>query len=344
MATVREKKTHAPSPPQRRERAKRLIGWQGFTVRAPRDWDLTGFSGNDQSGYFRVDDSEEQALEIKWGTEPAKTKTEPDPEARRETYFNQLGRAAKKKKLPLDTRETDVPRRVARAERSAAGFTWSGDRKAVGAVWYCRECRRVVIAQVLGDTSGRGGLMGVAEAVLGSLKCHSDDPDWRTWALYDLVTEVPAEYQLVSQQLMNVYLRLSFAHKTARLSVEQWALANVARRGAYLDEWLRRNAKGELSEARFTGTEGESQGHPALLLSGGPGLGMPMIQVVRQMGRFQYPATRFSGTAWECEPSNKLYLVEGLRPRHAPDRVAEVALRTLCHGATLIGDAGSAAL
>jgi hypothetical protein len=193
----------------------------------------------------------------------------------------------------------------------------------------------VVIAQVLGDRSGKGGLSGVAEAVLGTLRCHSADPEWRTWSLYGLVTQVPAEYELESQQLMNVYLRLSFAavKSTARLSIEQWSLANVARRGAYLDTYVKANAKGELREARYEASEGEAvHGHPALELCGGLALGAPWMKAVKQAARLQRPATRFLGRAWECEPSNSLYLVESLRPPQARDVTDEVIARTLCHG------------
>jgi len=309
----------------------RLIGWQGFTLRVPEACDLTGFSGDDTSGHLRIDDSEELAVEIKWGTEPAKQKTEPDPAGRRETYFASLQKTARKKKLDLQTKEGNAPRAVLRPDRTVAGFTWLGDRKAVGAVWYCRTCRRVVIAQVLGPRSGKGAFGTVSEAILGSLECHDREAGWRTWALYDLVTQVPSEYALASQQLMNVYLRLSFAHKASRLTVEQWALANVARRDAYLDVWLAVNAKGEMHEARYEASEGEAQGHPALLLTGGLAFGMPMAQVVKQVTNLRKPATRFSGVAWECEPSNKLYLVEGMRAANEPDRIAAIAARTLCH-------------
>lgn len=328
------KTANAPARPESKAKNKtpRLIGWQGFTLNVPETFDLTGFSGTHEAGYFRVDDSEEQGVEIKWATEPKKAKKAPDVDARLQSYFKALHQAARRKKLKIETREADAPRRAIREERTALGFTWTGDRRAIGAIWYCRVCHRVVIAQMIGELGGPRSLGGVAEAVLSSLNCHSEDPAWQTWALYDLCTEVPSEYALAGQQLMNVYLRLSFAHKSARLSVEQWALANVARRDAYLDTWLAMNTKAEMGQARYKAEEGEAQGHPALLLSGGVKLGRPAGELVQQVTRLQKPATRFSGVAWECEPSNKLYLVEGFRPRSAPDVAREVAKRTRCHG------------
>ncbi len=314
----------------------KLIGWQGFTLHVPESWDLTGFSGKEAEGYFRIDDSEDQAIEVKWATEPPKTKSEPDIVERRGRFFASLRKRAKREKLTLDTKFVDTYRPVERDDRSVAAFGWTSDRRGIGAVWYCRTCRRVVIAQVLGAPSGRGGLVGNADAVLSTLRCHGDDADWRTWALYDLVTEIPSDYVLESQQLMNVYLRLTFAHnkrKTARLTVEQWALANVARKGAYLDNWLAANTRAEMREARVAATEGEDvNGHPTLRLDGGLGFGMPMLNAIKTATRLQMPATRFSGRAWECEPSNKLYLVEAMRPRGAKDMVDAVAERTRCHG------------
>lgn len=311
----------------------RLIGWQGFTLNVPEDWDLTGFSGDDQSGYVRVDDSDDMAVEIKWGTEPKKSKIEPDPTGRRETYLAGLQKTGKKKKLEVQTRELETFRPAQRENRTVAGFTWSGDRKAVGVVWYCRTSRRVVIAQVLGPAGGRANFGTLAEAILGSIESHTPG-DYTTWCLYDLHTQVPNEYKLATQQLMNVYLRLSFVHRRqqmATLSIEQWAMANVARRGAYLDAWLSANAKGEMKSARYTAGEGEVQTHPALTLKGGPAFGMPMIEVVKQASRFHLPATRFGGVAWECEPSNKLYLIEEMLPFKVPSRVNEIAERTVCH-------------
>jgi hypothetical protein len=70
------------------------------------------------------------------------------------------------------------------------------------------------------------------------------------------------------------------------------------------------------------------------VLTGGPAFGLPMLNVVRQAARFYRPATKFRAAAWECEPSNKLYLIEAMRPGRVPDMVEAVAERTRCHEET----------
>ncbi|MES2463198.1 MAG: hypothetical protein V4671_21665 [Armatimonadota bacterium] len=337
----RSKETESTLSPRdarsRQGMVPRLIGWQGLLVNVPDAWDLTGFSGDDQTGYVRIDDGEEMAVEVKWATEPKPRKKneaprKPDVEVRRESYFRLLKKSAKKKKLDVSTKETDAPKSVLRPERTATGFTWVADRKALGAVWHCDICRRTVIAQVLGSPSNKGVFGTTAEAVLGSLRCHGDDPEWRTWALYDLQTEVPSTYRLESQELMNVYLRLTFALKTARLSIEQWSLANVARKSSYLDVWVASNTKSaELNAARYTVSEGEVSGHNSIKMTGGLAFGLPMFHAGREALRFQLPATRFSGVSWECEPSNKLFSISHMRTARQIALADAVAERTHCH-------------
>lgn len=321
--------TAAPVKPTRRQ--TKLLGWQGFSLRVPDDWDLTGFSGSYDEGYLRVDDGEEQGLELKWTIQPKKTKKPLDIEVRGESYLASLARAAKKKRLAFESELTALPRGVERSERTGFGFKWTGDKKAFGALWHCRETRRVVIAQVVGDRSGRKGLAGIAESILASLENKDAESGWRVWSLYDLQLELPSRFQLASQQLMNVYLRLSLADGTERVSVEQWAVANVARKGAYLDSWLEANARGELSQVRYSAEEARVAGHDAVAMQGGLAFGQPWAQALREVLSLRVPATHFSARAWHCEPSNKIYLVQSLRPFRAPDQLESLVARVRCH-------------
>jgi hypothetical protein len=310
-----------------RSRRTKLLAWQGFTLQVPPGWDLTGFSGDSATGYLRADDSEELGIEIKWETESKRRKA-PDVSVRREGYLNTLARTARKKRIEFESKDLDALRTVQRPERDAVGFQWVGDRKAIGAVWHCRLSRRIVIVQVLGHSSGRGGLSTIAEDVLGSLECRDAEPGQRVWAIYDLITTVPSDFALVQSQLMNVTLRLSFARGAHRLSVEQWSAASVARGSAYLDDWLRANSRAELREARFRVEEAAVNDLPAIRLVGGPALGKPMAKVVSDALQLQRPATRFQALAWEDARANAVFAVQEMRPRRAISLVDAVASQT----------------
>ena len=157
-------------------------------------------------------------------------------------------------------------------------FGWRADRKGVGRLWHCAECGRLCIAQVVGSPGG--DFTATANDVLASLQCHSAEAGWRTWALYDLLTQVPADYALKGQpQLMNVYLQLgvpagavpghssawsSGASPTCSFGGRTWTSGT----GARTARWSRRCATSR--------QEAEAQGHPALRLTGRRG-GVPVL-------------------------------------------------------------------
>jgi hypothetical protein len=162
------------------------------------------------------------------------------------------------------------------------------------------------------------------------------EPGWRLWALYDLRVVVPSEFLLTTQQVMNVYVMLSLARGCERLTIEQWSVADVARKDSYLDIWMRMNAKGELSQMTTDAEElaGGVHGHDAISLSGRLQIGLPLYHAIRESFRqFKWPATRYEGRAWECKEGNKLYLVQHTRTRKSIDLSGEVARRVVCHGA-----------
>jgi hypothetical protein len=191
----------------------------------------------------------------------------------------------------------------------------------------------LVIAQVIGGTGGEGA--GIAADVLRSLECHSPEPGWQTWSLYDLLTQIPADYALSGKpQLMNIYVQLLFARGQSqdRVSVEQWGVANVQLRGAYLDEWFRDKNRALEAGLSYEPTEAEVHGHAALILTGRRlGAGFLLGQAVPQVAKLQMPATHFAACIWECPESNKIHLVQSYSRRSQPDLVAQIVERTPCH-------------
>ncbi|MFM7320117.1 MAG: hypothetical protein ACKO5K_01160 [Armatimonadota bacterium] len=323
----------APIHPARGARARlvRELGWQGFLVDTPGDWELTGYSGTFDEGYFRADDGDALGIEVKWSTPKGRSAAAVDLGARRDAYLSSLRKAARRRKAAFEESETPVGKGVVREDRTAVGFAWSADRKADGALWMCATCGRVVMAQVVGETSGRKGFAGVAEAVLGAVRCHGEDPAVRKWSLYGLSVSVSSEYALQTAQLMNVYLRLAFERGTARVSVEQWSAADAARRGRYLDQWLSDNSRGELAKARTVSEEASVHGHPAVRMVGGLAVGMPLLDAVREVSALRAPATRYHGVGWECPVSNTLNLVQSLRAPRVADPVPAVVASLRCH-------------
>ena len=314
------------------------MGWQGLSMMVPPAWNLVAYGGDTKAGSLRLDNGEFQAhgvlgVDIRWI--PIKGKlTDADIEKRLTQYLDSIIKSAKRQKIVAVTQVKEVQDSKHPERQGLRSFTWKADRKAVGRIWHCEECGRVIIAQVLGGP--RDDFNSLAADVLQTLDCHPVDSEWRLWSLYDLQTELPADYALTGKpQLMNIYVQLPFMRGTSMDSVmvEQWGVANVQLRGAYLDQWFREKNKAAEGILRYTATEGETHGHPVLALSGRRwGMSYWMSSALQQIGRLQKPATYFEARIWECPDSNKIFLVQSFSRRPQPELVDEIVERTLCHG------------
>ena len=315
----------------------KTVGWQGLTLQTPPAWNLVGYGGDTKAGNLRLDNGELQAqgvlgMDIRWI--PVKGKvSDADLEKRLRQYLDSVEKSAKRQKIStaVQIKEIADPKHPERL--GLRTFTWKADKRAVGRIWHCTECGRVMIAQVLGGL--RGDFAATAADVLHTLECHAEDSDWRTWSLYDLNTQVPSDYTLSGKlQLMNIYVQLPFSRNNTldTITVEQWGVANVQLRNAYLDQWFRDKNRAQEGMLKYTGREAAAQGHLALALTGRKtGISYWMGQAIPQITRLQKPATYFEARIWECPETNKIFLVQSVSRRPQPEIVDEIVERTRCH-------------
>ena len=314
------------------------MGWQGLTMQAPPAWNLVSYGGDAKAGSLRLDNSEFEThgvlgVDIRWI--PVKGKvTDAELEKRLTQYLLSIEKSAKRQKIAPVTQIKEISDAGHPERTGLRSFTWKADRKAVGRIWHCSECLRVVIAQVVGGA--RDDFGNLASDALQTLQCHPADGDWRVWSLYDLHTQAPSDYVLKTKpQLMNIYVQLPFVRGNSMdsLTVEQWGVANVQLRGAYLDQWFQQKNQALEGQLKYEAREATAQGHPTLALTGRrTGLSYWMSHAVPQLTRLQLPATHFEARIWECPESNKVHLVQSFSRRPQPDVVDEIVERTLCHG------------
>src|SRR5207302_494261 len=130
-------------------------------------------------------------------------------------------------------------------------------RRALGVIWHCSECRRLVIAELVGTPEDD---LSLAAAILKSIAEHGRD-GWNTWGLYGLVVEVPTEFRIESQQLTTGYLKLAFRHRAQALVVERWGLANVVLKEVSAARWFTAREAQRLARFRYGADEFEAHGH-----------------------------------------------------------------------------------
>jgi hypothetical protein len=211
-------------------------------------------------------------------------------------------------------------------------FKWKTERAGHGRIFHCEKCGRIVVAQ----TYGRPGqeFNRLSKVLLDSIQCHSATEGYTTWGLYGLLLDVPSDFDLVQQQLMNVYLQLKFQRKgsTDVLLVEQWSLANIQLKGAYLDEWYDIKSVGWTDGVVSDKMEDTVNQHPALSITGRKeSFPSMLIETAKQYSKFKRPALNYNGILWECPESNKAYMIQSFTRKIELSPVAECAARTICH-------------
>ncbi|MDI6826859.1 MAG: hypothetical protein QME62_00065 [Armatimonadota bacterium] len=293
-----------------------LVGWQGVVAEVPCDWSLASIGGDEKSGYFRIDSPNTLSLEVKWFTGFEQI----DVRGRLEGFMKDLSRKARKRKVGFEYK-------IKSKEDGTLSFTWQADRKAIGRLMRCDRCKRILIAQVSGVSSD--DISGVASQILPSLMDHSED-GWRTWAVYDLIAEVPPDYRLEKHQLMAGYIRLNFRKGVNRLTIERWGLADVALKKCTFLEWYEERMRFDFRPFRYSMREIDFDGENAIEVTGRRYGIKGMLKSASELLRGKSPAVFLDACAWVCEESNKIYSVQAVHSRreHVFDEVVE---RVECH-------------
>jgi len=338
-------------PRDQQEETRAVVGWDGLRFLVPGDWNVTGVSADRGDGYLKVDSPGTMFLQVKW-TDPSVT-----PRAR--TLADMIGRLLRAiRKAPASTTSSEPPdlravldaylkdtsKRAKRAgetfnckikpesveahgTRIAHHFSWSGTGVGQGKIWYCQQCRRTIIAQVVGQ--GKDPVADVAASVFGDIHDHPED-GWCVWAAFDLVASIPDQFRLRSHQFMSGYLKLDFFRAgQGRITVERWGLANIARKKFTLQEWLDGTARAD----RYRPDYGASvlNGHEGVVARGAIRGVLGKLQAMRDALPSLRPATVYESCVWECDETNKLYVLQTWRPRNAASILGDLVVRCECH-------------
>jgi ribosomal protein L34E len=299
------------------------VGWRGISLRVPEDWSLTSVSGEGPNGYLRVEGPESLFLQVKWWEKRGLVSV---PDAL-DSYIADLRKKAKKLRrgLELKTRPKGLTNRRP-SEQAALTYTWQADQRAYGMVWHCSECRRLVIAEVVGRLEDD---FSVATELLNSIREHGEG-GWTTWGMYGLALQIPDAYQIEKHRLMTGYLEFTFRSRARTLRAERWGLANVILKDAPLRDWFEYQARNRLGRYTYRCEETEVNGHPAIHLVGRERFFPAISRAVQQITALSRPALRFEALVWQCPDTNKVIALTSQHP--GGDRTLwEVVDRLSCH-------------
>src|SRR2546423_8418044 len=197
----------------------------GVTLEVPEGWSPVSVSGEGTQGYLKVVSPDSRFLEVKW-EEPKGAVSVP---AALERYFDGLRKSARKarQEIRIKTRPRGLTG-IRPQKQAPIPYSWEADRKALGCVWHCGECNRLVIAEVVGEPDDD---LSIAPGILRGLRDHGEDVPgealaavsgrWNTWALYGLCVPAPASYRMEKQVLMTGHQRFALRHGGATVTAER---------------------------------------------------------------------------------------------------------------------------
>ncbi len=334
------------------EKAITVVGWQGVRCNLPPDWNVTGFSMDRESGYLRVDSPGEGSLTVqirwtdaakpevktfyhvlaphfrRWLRRPPPLPPKVDLKANLEKFLKDITKQAKKSGEKLEASTKSEKEEGENSERRAMNFSWTGNGRGQGKIWYCSRCNRVLVAQVLGLGREQNAIASIASRLFSSLEDHSTN-GYDLWALYDLQVEIPEGFRLASQKLLSGYIQLVFQRGAERIVVDRWGLANVTLKKFSLKDWFTNHANVALK--RFSVTETTEEGHERIRYVGKL-TPLTRLRAVREakLSLRNVPSC-YEAETWHCPESNKIYAIQVWRHARSLDVWDEVVRRCVCH-------------
>ena len=294
----------------------------------PSDWEFGGLSGDYDDGYIRMDDEDMPRMELKWSKSKDKN---PDLHKILDAYFKSM-----KKRLGDNASGLRIKRNINLVKnegffenRDAVFYNWKSNVRANGAIWYCKECKRIIVAQIMGHL--KESMLPLTLRILESIHDH---PTGHTnlWSAYRLTAAVPRRYHLEKRKLMSGYLMLSFVDGSRVLNIERYGLADVTLRDTDLQSWFRGYYTKILRRYGFSFKEvSDGNDHRMEMLGQEKRLidNLPLspIFVIDKILRRKQIAASF----WHCKKSNRIFVIMAISKSGTSELATEVASSIQCH-------------
>ena len=211
-----------------------IFGWAGIQLEIPTTWEISGLSGDQKTGYLRLDDADMPRLELKWAHTRRK---KPDLHATLDEYFKLIRKNYKKGAELSFRRNVNLIKDPEFFEgRTVLGFSWKGSIRANGLIFHAGN--RITIVQVMGRL--KESWRPIVLRIFQSFVDNGNAPQ-TLWSAYGLKLGVPREYKLERQKLLSGYLLFAFVAKKERFQ-------NVTKLAKLASSRLRNNGTVEVNK------------------------------------------------------------------------------------------------
>jgi|LSQX01.2.fsa_nt_gb hypothetical protein len=300
-------------------------GWEGVVVQVPESWDIAAINGDRNQGYMRLDDQQNMPrVEIKW----QKAKGFVNVESVIDGYLKDLNKKRKRGEAEIEVdRNCSVVSKRRMRKRDLTCFAWQGAIEGYGAGWYCEECERVMIVQVMALPEEDG--MELAGQVIGEMEDHPRD-GWLLWSTYGLTLEAPERFEMSEQKLMAGLIEFHLANAGEEIVAARWGMANIALRSRSLERWAQSEIGQYHKSIKLSFEETTFRGHPAVNVTGYFANPLRHLQsfVMHILGKPYPEAVR--GWVWHSEQENRIYYVGALFDEDNMELIERVANSIAC--------------
>lgn len=336
-----------------------LFGWAGIQLDIPTTWELSGLSGDEKTGYLRLDDLEMPRLELKWAQTRRK---KPDLHATLDEYFKLIRKTYKKGTELSFRRNVNLIKDPAFFEgRTVLGFSWKGSIRANGLIFHTGK--RITIVQVMGRL--KENWRPIVLRIFQSITDNKEAPQ-TLWSAYGLKLGVPKSYKLERQKLLSGYLLFAFVAKKepfqgviklasrlrnkepvedkasippdkGRLSVERYGpaavmLADYKENPNPLEAWFRAKYAKAIRGYGFEVTSHTDAEDEHLTLIGQQtrlydGVPLSPVLMLDKLSK----RTTLVFHLWRCNHSNRIYVIQSIGRPDAHSITQQVAQSIKCH-------------
>lgn len=326
----KRRKTSGSAEPE--EQGWKRLAWRGLSFSLPESWDLGSVSGDNASGYLRIDDPFYTRLEAKWMT---CARSKPSLERVYQDYLSQL-KGKGKTRRDVSVAQGPEFRPWGQDGSEECRFRWESDAEGSCLIRFFGASQRVLFLQVMAR-KGQGGAR-LAERIFETVRDDSDS-DRIPWAVYDVMFSVPREFHLESHGLQSGLLDFGFVASGVLLGVKRWSMADAMLRRGSLETWLKRQYGPFLKGTRWESRELPWKGHAALQVDGGYEVRgsqwlWPLLSALPlNLGR-RIPLDLAGSVCiklWHCPESNRVFGVHLRDPDARTGWVEDVAGSLCCH-------------
>ena len=186
-----------------------LLGWQGWQVNLPADWNPTRLSGDARTGAVIVADLERVRLELNWRRVRSRSRVD-------------LARLADRQRTRKSTPLTWTALKPGSGDTGIAeGRRAAADSGEVLVLLRSRASSRMLFIKIAPTPNGDPDPL--ADRIIHSITDASNEPGVR-WCVYGFVCAVPRTFHLTGHTFAAGRARLTFRRRRESLAFERWAL------------------------------------------------------------------------------------------------------------------------